>query len=228
MRKIIALLLAVAAPAAAQQAFQPGRLVASRDSFDVVFQGQPVGGFIMSLAKSADNFTLAVDIRLPAMGLVQTDTVVFHGISLAPVLITSGQTMMGQSATTRVTVAGGKASGTAQRPGPGGIQTSRVDVTVPPGVIAEGAEAALIPTLALSQDLIHNFDTFDAKTGKTTSYKLEVLGKESVTVPAGTFETWKVQLTGGEGLTGWVTTADPKKIVQLRVESAQMEMRRVK
>lgn len=229
MRKLLGLLLATATPAAAQQTFQPGRLPAtSRDSFDVVFQGQTVGAFIMALAKTGDNFTLVIDARLPSMGVQQLDSVVFHGTSLAPVLATTSQSMMGQTANTRISVASGKATGTAQRPGPGGVQTATVDVPVPAGIMAEGADAVLIPTLDLSQDLSHSYQTFDPKTGKTTSYKLDVLGKETVTVPAGTFETWKVQLTGNESTLAWITTAEPKKLVMMRLEAAQMEMRRSK
>ncbi len=40
---------------------------------------------------------------------------------------------------------------------------------------------------------------FDAQTQKPVTYTLEVTGSESVETPAGTFETWVVTLTVGDG-----------------------------
>src|SRR5437868_4688452 len=65
MIKRIALLVTMIAPAVAgAQSFQPGRLpAASRDSFEVIYQGQPFGGFVMTHTKSGDNVTLVTEIR---------------------------------------------------------------------------------------------------------------------------------------------------------------------
>ena len=228
-RRILVLLAFAALPISAHaQPFQPGRLTASRDSFEVIYQGQSIGAFIMSLVRTGDNYTLSTQALLPRIGVLETDSVVFNATSLAPSLVTNNQSMMGMSAASRITIANGKATGTVQRPGPGGVQTQTIDMALAPGTIADGTEVALFPTLDFSQDLKLNFQTFDAEAGKMKSYELTVLGKESVTVPAGTFDTWKTQITSNETFLVWVTATDPKKIVMLRQEAAQMEMRRAK
>jgi hypothetical protein len=228
MRKTAAMLLAIVIPAyAGAQTFQPGRLpAASRDSFEVVYQGQPIGTVTMALAKTGDNFIFVGDVRLPRMGLTQLDSIVFNATTLAPSLITNNGSMMGQSGVTRVTVANGKATGTAQQPGPGGMQTRTIDAAVAPGVIGDGVDPLLIQTLDFSDGMSMTYQAFDAKTGKTKPYALKVVGKENVTVPAGTMEAWKIELTSDEVATIWVSTADPKKLVMLRLESAQLELRR--
>ena len=230
MSKRIVLLLALAAfpIGAGAQPFQPGRLTASRDSFDVIYQGQTIGAFIMTLARTGDNYTFSTEARIPRMGVSETDSLVFNATSLAPSLITNNQAMMGMTAASRVTVANGKATGTVQRPSPNGVQSTSVDAPIAPGVIADGTEAALLPTVDFSEGLTLTFQTFDAKTAQMKTYELKVLGKESVTVPAGTFDTWKTQLTSNETVLVWVSVTDPKKIVMLRSDAAQMEMRRAK
>jgi hypothetical protein len=231
-KRLLVLALALAPALADAQTFQPGRLpAASRDSFDVIYQGQPFGTFILSLSRAGDNYTVATDARLSGGAMNMVDTVVFNATSLAPSKVTSSQAMMGMNVGSRITIADGKATGTVQRPSAGGVQTENLNVAVPPGVIVDGTEAALIQTLDFSDGLTMKFQTFDPKTGQTKTQEVTVLAKESVTVPAGTFESWRTQISPagpGETVTIWVTVAEPRKIVMLRLESAQMEMRRAK
>ena len=222
---LLALLLT---PAAASAQFQPGRIPASsRDSFDVVYQGQPVGAFILSHAKTGDNITLVADIRLAQIGLTELDSMVFNATTFAPVLLTNNQSMGGMTFGGRVTVANGQATGSAQQPGPVGVSTMPIDVAVGAGIIADGAEALLIPTIDFSEALTVNFSTFDGKQGKVKPYVLKVAGKESVTVPAGTYEGWKCEITGDNELVLiWVSTAEPRKVLMLRLDAQQVEMKR--
>jgi hypothetical protein len=230
MQKRMVLLLALALPLRAEaQTFQPGRLAAGRDSFEVVYQGQPIGGFVMSLAKTGDNFTFTGVVSLPRMGVNQTDSIVFNATTLAPSLITTNSVMGGMGGASRVVIANGKATGTSQQSGPGGtMQNIAIDATVAPGVIGDGSDPILIQTLDLSDGMSMTYLAFDGKTGKTKSYALKVAGKETVTVPAGTIEAWKIELLSDESATIWVSTAEPRKLVMLRLDSAQLEMRRAK
>jgi hypothetical protein len=227
MLKRIALLATFAASAAGAQTFQPGRLPASsRDSFDVVYQGRPIGAFVMAHSRSGDNVTLVTTANIAQMGMMALDTVVFNATTMAPVLFMSSQTMGPMSVGGRVTVANGKATGSMQQPGPAGVQNVTIDATIPAGMAAEGADAILIPTLDFSDGLTVSFQTFDAKSGKPKNYTLKVMGKESVTVPAGTYEAWKTEVTSDEVANIWITTAEPRKIVMLRLEAQQLEMKR--
>jgi hypothetical protein len=227
MLKRIALLAIAAASTASSQTFQPGRLPASsRDSFEVVYQGRPIGAFVLAHSRTGDNVTLVSTANIAQMGMMALDTVVFNATTMAPVLFMSNQTMGPMSMGGRVTVANGKATGSMQQPGPGGMQNVTIDAAIPAGMAPEGADAILIPTLDLSEALTVNFQTFDAKSGKPKNYTLKVLGKESVTVPAGTYEAWKVDVTSDEVAQMWISTAEPRKIVMMRLEAQQLEMKR--
>lgn len=226
MRKPLLLLAAILLPASAHAQFQPGRLPASaRDSFDIVYQGQPIGSFIMAHSRTGDNVTLVTTASIAPMQMTAIDTVVFNATTLAPVLFMSSQSQGPMSIGGRVTVANGKATGTMQTMARTGPQTVGIDAAVPTGMAAEGADAILIPTLDFSEGLTVNFQTFDGKSGKPKSYVLKVIGKESVTVPAGTFEAWKTEVTSDEVAQIWVSTAD-RKIVMLKLDSQQLEMKR--
>jgi hypothetical protein len=227
MKKSFAVLLTLACvPAfAAAQTFQPGKLPAtSRDSFDIVYQGQTMGAFVITVNKTGDNITMVGEARLPRMGVQETDSIVFHGTTLAPISFVNNQSMQGTSGTSRVTVANGKATGTVQRSG----QSIPIDAQVAPGVIADGAEVAMLPTLDLSEGLAMTFQTFDGKQAKTKTYQVKVGARETITVPAGTFDAFKVELTSDENVTMYISADQPRKIVLVRLETAQMEMRRAK
>jgi hypothetical protein len=227
MLKRIAFLLAVVVAPLGAQTFQPGRLPATgRDSFDVIYQGRPVGAVIMSFAKTGENITLVTDARITQMGVTDLDTLVFNATTLAPVLATSNQSMGPMNLAGRVTIAGGKATGTTQQPGPGGAQTMPVDATVPTGSILDGTDALLITTIDFSHGLSITYKTFDGKSGKSKDYTLKVVGKESVTVPAGTYEAWKTEVTSDETAQIWISTAEPRKILMLRLDGQQLEMKR--
>jgi hypothetical protein len=228
MFKNFAVAAVLLAPVAANaQTFQPGRLPAtSRDSFEVLYQGNPIGGVVMSHARAGENVTLITVARLTEIGMTAIDSVTFNATTLAPVLFSSSQSMGPMAISGRVTVSNGKATGSVQQPTPTGIQNVTVDAAVPAGALGEGADAILIPTLDFSDGLTVNFQSFDPKAGKAKSYVLKVLGKETVTVPAGTFETWKTEVTSDDVTQVWVTTAEPRKIVMMRLGAQQVEMRR--
>ena len=65
--------------------------------------------------------------------------------------------------------------------------------------------------------------------GVTLEGTLTVTGTESVTVPAGTFATYRVEMTGLEqALTYFVTTAEPFRIVKMTFAGAPVEFVLVK
>ncbi len=68
---------------------------------------------------------------------------------------------------------------------------------------ADGAGASMMmATLPLKADYTTTLRNVDLMKQQTKAYTLTVAGKESVTVPAGTFETWKVLLKPADGSPG--------------------------
>ena len=77
-------------------------------------------------------------------------------------------------------------------------------------IFADGPGShAVIARLPLAAGYATSFRNFNVQTQKVEVKQLKVVGKESVTVPAGTFDAWKVELTGEDGgvTTMWVDAA---------------------
>lgn len=232
MKRILsaALILSASAPSTLlAQSFQPSKMAASgKDSMEVVFQGQVLGYALFSYARVGDNYRIVSDANLPAAMVRQQDSVVFNATTLMPISFVTRGSIQGMAMTTDVTVVDGRAKGTAIKPTPTGPQTVNIDLAIPAGAMADGAELALIPTMDLTDGLTLNFKSADASTGEMKDTEMKVTGKETVTVPAGTFEAYRISLKSKEQVTIYVTTAAPRRIVLLRLDGQNIEMRLTK
>lgn len=223
-------MLALALPAAAQS-FHPEKLQAGRDSFEVHFQGQRMGTYTFDLSRNQGSYRFTSHADMASMGMLQIDTITFDAKSMSPLAMVSRMSAQGMSMASSVTIANGRVTGTAQSPGPGGMRSVTVDTTIEDGLLPEGAEVFLITTMDLADGKSLTFRSFDGKTGDIKSQSVKALGKETVTVPAGTFEVWKIQVTSPDSpeiVSYFVTTAEPRKLVLVRLEGTGMEMRRLK
>jgi hypothetical protein len=83
------------------------------------------------------------------------------------------------------------------------------------GAFAEGSGAEdALACLPLAEGYTVVFRNVDLQRQKVQLKRAKVLGQEPVTVPAGTFKAWKVELTSAEGEPGqttlWVDTVTRK------------------
>jgi hypothetical protein len=92
-----------------------------------------------------------------------------------------------------------------------------VDVDLGGPLFADAAGAAhAIAALPLAEGYETRFRNFDVMKQKPKLMQLKVTGQETVTVPAGTFDTWRVDLTSAEGgpekMTVWVAKGARKPV----------------
>ena len=74
-------------------------------------------------------------------------------------------------------------------------------------VFADGPGANdVVAALPLAEGYTTAFRNFDLMSQKVQMRQLKVTGSEKVTVPAGTFDAWKVEITPADGGTGQTTT----------------------
>ncbi|MEM6287446.1 MAG: prolyl oligopeptidase family serine peptidase [Bacteroidota bacterium] len=98
-----------------------------------------------------------------------------------------------------------------------------VDVALDAPVAADGASLAFgIGTLPLAEGYRASFAGFDSQAQRPQTTVIEVTGRETVEVPAGTFETWVVEMTVGDGTaagsgTYHVSTDQPGVVVKTEV-----------
>lgn len=92
-------------------------------------------------------------------------------------------------------------------------------------LFADGAGASQsIAALPLAEGYIVVFKNFDIQKAKAKTVQLKVVGSESVTVPAGTFDSFKVEVAATDGpdkQTLWVAKS-PRKVVKIEATLPQL------
>ena len=192
------------------------------DSFAVLVQGNPLGHQTTSLKKTATGFSYRTSMVLGAMMQRVVETT--FGADLVPRSTKGGGKMQGKDVSVDVTYANGRAKGTAVAPGPTGMKSVAVDTTIAPGVLDDEMVLALVPGLRWAPNAKFTVGAFDASEGATRQISLSVAATESVTVPAGTFPVYRVELTGqSQPMTLFVTTAAPYRIVKMTLAGTPVE-----
>ena len=117
--------------------------------------------------------------------------------------------------------AGGKATGTMAMGG----DPKPVSVDLGGDLFADGAGANdVLALLPLAEGYTTTFRNLDVQKQKAELKQLKVTGREDVTVPAGTFKAWKVEITSAEGEPGQTTlwVSDDHKPVKVVATIPQM------
>lgn len=116
----------------------------------------------------------------------------------------------------------GKAAGTMSMSG----QSKPIAGDAGGALFADGAGAHMVmATLPLAENYTTTFRNFDVQTQKPTLKRLTVAGTESVTVPAGTFDTYKLEITSAEGEAGKTIVyvdKQTRRVVKVSATSPQM------
>ena len=123
-----------------------------------------------------------------------------------------------------LTYANGRVKGSTSVPGPTGIKTVTIDTTYAPGTIDDNMLSAVIPGLRWVPGAKYTANAFDASSGTARAITMSVAGTESITVPAGTFETYRVEQSGGQQTANlWITTAAPHRLVKMTIVGTPLE-----
>jgi dipeptidyl aminopeptidase/acylaminoacyl peptidase len=121
-----------------------------------------------------------------------------------------------------VAFADGKATGTVAIGG----DPKPVSVDLGGELFADGIAASdVIASLPLAEGYATSFRNFDLRQQKVQLKQARVAGAESVTVPAGTFQAWKVEVTSADGEPGQMTiwiAKDSRKVLKTSATIPQM------
>jgi hypothetical protein len=111
----------------------------------------------------------------------------------------------------------GAVSGTGSIPTPAGEQRAvAIDTVLSAGVLDDNMIQALMAAVQLSDGSEYLVPAFDGTEGTVTSYALSASDGGSVTVAAGTFDTWKVDVTGWQFPQVYYVSKDsPRKVVKI-------------
>jgi len=187
-------------------------LTARTDSFAVMMQGTAIGSQVATLEKVAGGWKYTETTAIAMAGILQSTTLTFSdALEMQEVHQTGSQA--GQAAKIDVSYAGGRAKGSATTPSPTGPKTIVVDAEMPKGAIDDNAIQPMIGAMKWAAGAKIPVPAFQSGKGALSQMTLTVTGEEKIKVAAGEFDTWKVDLAGGEApITMWVTKTNPRVV----------------
>ncbi|NUQ20358.1 MAG: hypothetical protein HOQ09_05290, partial [Gemmatimonadaceae bacterium] len=189
------------------------KITAARDSFTVLVQGNPFGSSVRSVEKGADGVKVTEHSVVGPFVSQTTELVI--GSDGAMRSVTQRGTVQGMETKIDATYSNGRVKGSATTIGASGPKSVSYDTTVVAGTIDDNALTTVIPTLAWSKNASFALPVFASGDGVARSITLKVSGTQTVTVPAGTFETYLVEMSGGPvPVNLYVTTAEPHRLVK--------------
>ena len=111
--------------------------------------------------------------------------------------------------------------GSARVPGREGPRSLTIDTTLAAGTLDDNQMEAVLGALPLAANSRFTFPVYASGEGRVQTLTLAVAGEESVTVPAGTFSCWRIDLTGGsQALTFYVAKDAPYTLVKFEIVGA--------
>jgi zinc protease len=176
---------------ASTERFDYAKVAPATLAYQVSFQGNAVGLQTVALAKDGEGWTRTNDVQF---GPVRQALVTRFGPSFTPVSHT--ETVSGPAAgTASVTLTGGRFRGEAKLPPQmGGEKT--YDVAAVPGTVLEGMDEVMLGVADLAAGKTIVIPQFNTGTGSVEAVTFKVTGVETVTVPAGTFPAYRVEVSG--------------------------------
>lgn len=201
-------------------AFDRAQLVSRRDSFQVSVQGNPFGYMTADLAVSADSAVYTEETVIAAAGFRQRTVVRLDPATFATRTVDQTGGGAGQALEIHLVYQGGRVKGRAQIPVPGaaGPKVTNVDTALAQGTMDINAFQPLAVALPLAEGASLPVAAFEASENVTRTLTAKVSGTEDVSVPAGTYSAFRVEVTGGsQPFVFYVSRETPRRLLKLEV-----------
>ena len=178
---------------AASETFDVSRLEPMTLTYQVMVQGNAVGTATTRLAREGDAWMGSTMLQL---GPVSQQSEVRFGDGFTPISATQSVSQAGMEMGSDLQFTDRKVTGTANLPPQmGGEKT--FDVETVQGTIFEGMDQFALAVADLEAGKTITLPVFSIQSGGVVNQTFEVTGTESVTVLAGSFETYRVEFAGG-------------------------------
>jgi hypothetical protein len=221
---IVALLTAASASLGAQSSgpVNFAALTSRTDSFVVMVQGNALGFQRTTVERTENGFRVVDDVQIgPIMS--QHTEVEFAADGAMRSTKQTGQ-VRGQNTSIEIAYHDGRAKGSATTPTMTSVMTISIDTTVAAGAIDDNLITALLPALDWSPTASFVVPVFLSGKGYVQSLTLAVRATEKLTVPAGTFDVYRIELSGGQAPVSMFVTTDPgHRLVKIAPQGAPLE-----
>lgn len=212
-------------PTASALTIDPTEVVARRDSFLFMVQGREFGTQISEVRKTADSLVYDEALSMGPMGNQHT-VVQFDPKSFAVRQVDQTGQVGGQASAIHLRYGAGRVKGDVSVPQPTGTPRSfTVDTTVSADTYDDNALSLLVPALPLAPGKTFNVGVFSSGDGESRVLSVKVGAADTLTVPAGKFTAYHVDITGGQApVIFYVTTTAPRRIVRIDVVGQPVQL----
>lgn len=213
-------------PRAGGLAWEQGRLTAGTSTYRVVVQGNPFGEVTRGLERTSEGSRAVLRVvGTTVLGPIvrQSDTLTMDAATFRPIRFRQGGTVQGQPTFVNLDYEGTRVRGQARVPQPpaGGLRELNLDTALAEGTYDSHQLPALLLALPLAGGARWTIPVFSGEEGSARMFAVSVAGEDSVTVPAGSFATWRVEVTGGPvPITFYLTKEAPYAIVKYELVGA--------
>src|SRR3990172_1020979 len=207
--------LADLSPKAGPVLLDVAQLVPHTDSSRVLIQGNPLGASVTSIRRTAESLVLTEQSSLGSAFEQQTTRLLARADGTGRRL-DQVTTQQGKQSETHLTYVGGRVKGRSVAPQPdGSMKPFDIDTMLPPGTMDENAVAFVVPALPLAAGKTFTLSLFTPSEGSTKLLTFKVRTPESITVPAGTFQAYRIDVTGSRvPFVMHVSTDTPRRVVK--------------
>jgi len=216
-------------PVGGPVAFDRSQIVARTDSFQAVLQGNPFGAQVTTIQVAGDSIVFTEATTLGTF-VQQRTTVVLSSADLATRRSDQSGMVQSQKSEIHLVYADGRVKGSAIVPQAGGTpKTVAVDTTVPAGAIDDNALSLAVQALPLAEGKSFSLNVFSSGEGVTKVATIKVTGVENVTVPAGTFSAYRLEIGGMQlPVVMHVSTESPRRLLRIAPVGAPLVFELVK
>ncbi len=160
--------------------------------YDLYLQDNPLGAAEYTLTRDGDEWVSTAVIQSPA-GSQETE-LRFSAVDFSPISLSQD---MAQGIQANLTVEDGRVVGQMSLPAQMGGDRE-VDEALAPGVFLPGMEELALAVADLEEGAAFTLRYLDVMQGGQRAVEARVTGREEIQVPVGTFDTWRVELSGGD------------------------------
>lgn len=200
---------------ASDASFDGSQLTPVTLTYQVVVRGTPFGTATTTLSREGDLWSASTTMQ---SGPLNQRSEVRFDDSFTPISLTSSAAQAGMDLGSDLQYENGRVTGEIRLPEQMGGQRT-VDAEVPAGTLLSGMDAFALSVAELAVGETVALPIFSEQSGSVVQATFEVTGEEEVSVPAGTFQAYRVEMSAGpQSGTLWLRRDAPH--VTLRQEFA--------